>query len=297
MQARRVIGIFALLLVALPARAQWYDTTKVPGGVGDILQPFTLKGLNLSSGGEFSTWIAPGSDPEVTAVSMLVRGGFTFPSTPVYLGLEVPLALVSAKDAEGNSFSQFAIGNVGLGIKYRLDPDKKELEFYTGWSLDVYLPTAWLSNDLSTSIKQSLAHAYGLTNALFAGMHFPESLAVVGSFDIMVPGKTVYFQAELSPAVIIPVSDTSNRDTTGAFIWGAVAGLNIIPQLAVLLEFKGFTPLNDENYNKTFMALTPGLRMRFGPFQPGLWVSIPLNPDYRDASPDAIIGADLSFWF
>ena len=80
MQARRVIGIFVLLLVALPVRAQWYDTTKVPGGVGDILQPFTLKGLNLNSGGEISAWIAPGTDPEITAVSMLVRGGFTFPS-------------------------------------------------------------------------------------------------------------------------------------------------------------------------------------------------------------------------
>ena len=29
MQARRVIGIFVLLLVALPVRAQWYDLSLI----------------------------------------------------------------------------------------------------------------------------------------------------------------------------------------------------------------------------------------------------------------------------
>lgn len=287
----RAVFFTVLMLLAAPAFGQWYDTTEVPGGVGDIIPPFTLKGFNLGSGGELSTWLAPGTDPKVTAISTLVRGGFTFSDTPLYLGVEVPLAYYTADNA-----SQFVIGNVGLGVKYRLDPFEKSLEIYTGWSLDVYLPTAWLGDDVSTSLKKDLAHGFGIMNSLIPGVHIPESLAIVGTFDVVKPGQIVYFQAEISPAVYIPVSDTDVRETSGAFVWAAAAGIHIIDEVAFLLEFKGYTPINIEGAS-THMAITPGFRLKFGSFEPAIWVSLPLDSDYRKASPDVIIGLDLSFWF
>ncbi len=289
---RKLATVLLVVGWASLASAQWYDTTEVPGGVNDILQPFNFKGYNLQSGGELTGWIAPGTDPKYTGISMLARAGYTFSGTPLYLGLEVPLSYFSS-----DAMSQFVIGNVGLGVKYRLDPFKKELEFYSGWSLDVYLPTAWLADDEVTQIKQLAAHSVGIANSLFAAMHLPETMAIVASFDIVLPGKVVFFQFELSPAVFIAVSHTDERETAGGLFWGGVAGLHIIQQLALMVEFKAYTPLNQESNDTTCMALSPGLRMRFGPLQPAVWVSIPLNGDYRDVSADAIIGVDISVWF
>ncbi|HUU00226.1 MAG TPA: hypothetical protein VM425_02155 [Myxococcota bacterium] len=286
------LSVALLVLLAAPASGQWYDTSEVPGGVGDIIPPFTLKGFNLGSGGEVSSWLAPGTDPKVTAISTLIRGGFTFSDMPLYLGLEVPLSYYTADNS-----SQFVIGNVGLGVKYRLDPFEKSLEIYTGWSLDVYLPTAWIDNkDIGTALKQMTAHGFGVMNSLMPGLNIPESLAIVATFDVVKPGQIVYFQAEISPAVYIPVSDTDTRETSGAFIWAAAAGIHIIDEVAFLLEFKGYTPINVEGAS-TFMAISPGFRLKFGFFEPAIWVSIPLDSDYRNASPDVIVGFDLSFWF
>ncbi|RME26526.1 MAG: hypothetical protein D6806_06080 [Deltaproteobacteria bacterium] len=293
MTARRrwLAGLFVLAFCGT-AGAQWYDTTEIPGGIGDILRPFSLQGYNPGSGGEMSAWIAPGTDPKLTQLSFLLRGGYQFSSKPVYLGLEVPMALFSS-----DAFSQFVIGDVGLSLKYRLDPTKKELEFYTGWTLNVYLPTAQISDTATTAAKQMQAQTGGLMSSLIPGLHQPEAVGIVGSFDILLPGKLFYFQFELSPAIYIPVSDTGTRDTWGAFIWGGLAGWNIIEQLALVVEFKGYTPLNDELFEQSLLAFSAGLRMRFGAFQPALWVSLPLNYDYRQSFPDAIVGINLGAWF
>jgi len=291
-KAGLVLAFLPVVLTATPALAQWYDTTEVPGGVGDIIQPFTLKAHNLSTGAGLSTWIAPGTEPEVTAISLLLRGGYAFSDTPIYLGLEVPMSYYTSE-----SFSSgFAIGNVGLGVKYRLDPFEESLEIYTGWSLDLLLPTAWVPDDADDAMKHLLAQSFGRSNSLMAGMHIPEIFGIVATFDVVVPGKIVYFQFEIAPAIFIPVSDTDERETGGAFIWGAAAGIHIIPEIAFLLEFKGNTPINMEDLD-TFIAISPGFRFDFGLFKPGLWVSIPLTSQYRDIHPDVIIGLDLSFAF
>jgi hypothetical protein len=287
--------IIIAALMSLPAYAQWYDTTEVPGGVGDILQPFNLKGYNLGTGADVSVWLAPGSDPKYTGLSFLLRGGATLSETPLYFGVEVPLAYWQTS-ASGQSASQFVIGDVGLGVKYRLDPFKKELELYTGWSLDVYLPTSWLKDDAITSVKQLAALGVGTANSLMAAMFLPEAMAIVGSFDVIMPGRIVTFQFELAPAAFIPVSETDKRDTAGALFWGAMGGLQILKELAWIVEFKGYTPFNMKDAYD-FMAFSTGLRLRLGLFQPAVWVTIPINSDYRKASADAIIGANIALWF
>ncbi len=46
-----------------------------------------------------------------------------------------------------------------------------------------------------------------------------------------------------------------------------------------------------------FFAINPGFRMDFGSFKPAIWVSLPLDKDYRRAWPDVIFGLDLAAWF
>ncbi|MBW1807848.1 MAG: hypothetical protein JRJ19_02980 [Deltaproteobacteria bacterium] len=292
--------VVAILLTffAAPASGQWFDTSEVPGGEGDIIQPFTLMGFNLASGAGLSTWIAPGtSEPDALGLSFLLRGGYRLSSIPIYLGVELPLSFASyISPVDGSDASQFVIGNAGLVFKYRLDPFEETLGIFTGWSLNIYLPTAWIPDDADDPWGHVVAHGFGLGNSLMGHLHAPESMAIVATFSVVLPGKIIYGQVDLSPAVYIPVADTADRETAGAFIWGAAFGVHIIEEIAFLLEFKGFTPLNIEG-SDTAMAISPGFRMNFGMFEPALWVSIPLNSQYRQGHPDVVIGLDLSFSF
>jgi hypothetical protein len=290
--------VFTLVLTffAAPALGQWYDTDEVPGGEGDIIQPYSLMGFNLASGAGLSTWIAPGtSRPDALGLSFLLRGGYRLSSIPIYLGLEVPLSYFKST-AEGSDASQFVIGNAGLVFKYRLDPFEETLGIFTGWSLNIYLPTAWIPDDADDPGSHVAAHLLGLGNSLMGHLHMPEAMGIVATFSVVLPGKIIYGQVDISPAVYIPVSETDSRETAGSFVWGAAFGVHIIEEIAFLLEFKGFTPINFDGMD-TFMAISPGFRMNFGMFEPALWVSIPLNSQYRDVHPDVIIGLDLSFSF
>jgi hypothetical protein len=284
--------LLAVALAALPgpARAEWYEEDQTVADSTAIVGAFTLKNFDLATGAGVTSWLAFGTDPKQTGLSFLARGGYFLGDTPLYLGLEVPLAFAKP---EGNS-GQFVIGNVGLGLKYRLDPLEKLLGIYTGWSLDVYLPTAWIS-DGDNGLKQGMAHGFGTANSLIAGPHFPESICISGTFSLILPGKLLFFQFDLTPVAAIPVADTKRRDTAGALTWGADVGVHIIKEMAFVLEIKGYTPIDPQSEDvESLFALMPGLRFDFGAFKPALWVSLPLNDTYRKIFPDAIIGLDLA---
>lgn len=290
MRIPRVLAVVvsaSLLVISQPALAQWFEEDEPRSTEKLIVNPFTFKGFNMGSGGQVSAWIAPGSDPKVTSLSFLLRGGYKFEDTPVYIGLEVPLTYASA-DPE----SKFAIGNIGLGIKGRMDPSIPNVDIFTGWSLDVYLPTAW-----TDSAVTSMALGLGGLSSLLPGIFNPESISVAGSFDLVLPGEMIYFQGELTVAAFFPAADTKTRDVEGGLLWGGVLGAHLADPVALLLELKGYTSFNQETSKGTWFALSSGFRFEFGAFKPGLWLSFPLNQEYRDAYPNVIIGLDLAGWF
>jgi len=43
-------------------------------------------------------------------------------------------------------------------------------------------------------------------------------------------------------------------------------------------------------------GLSTGLRLNAGVFKPAVWVTFPLDEDYRQSWPDIIIGVDLAAW-
>lgn len=289
----------AISLVSIPAHAQWYDEEEAPAGEGQILAPFTFKSFDLAPGGQVLSWIAPGQD--VTSMTFLVRGGYAFDQVPIYIGMEIPMTYASMDVTGVGSTDEFAMGGLGLQFKARVDPDVRRTSIFTGWSLDVYIPTFMGSVNSQTG-KASLAHGAGLLNTLYPGIHInPEAINVVGTFDLVVPGHLMFFQVELSAASYFPVTNLDVRSVEGGFLWGFILGVNIADPIAFLGELKGYTPLGIKDGNNsplpTYFAASTGLRMRFGPFKPAVWVSFPLNELYRDSWPDVIIGLDLAFWF
>ncbi len=282
-----------------PVQAQWYDDEEAPAGAGQILAPFTFKSFDLGPGGQVISWIAPGKD--VTSMTFLVRGGYAFDQVPIYIGLELPLTYASMDVVGAGSTSEFAMGGLGLQFKSRVDPDVRRTSVFTGWSLDVYIPTFMGSVD-STSGKASLAHGAGLLNTLYPGNHInPEAINIVGTFDLVIPGNLMFFQAELSAGTYFPVTNLGVRKVEGGFLWGFIVGVNIADPVAFLAEIKGYSPLGVKDENNapapSMFAASTGFRMKFGPFRPAIWVSFPLDQIYRETWPDVLIGLDLAFWF
>ncbi len=299
------VGALALALVLMPdpAMAQWYDDDEKPPGEGEILAPFTFKSFDLGSGGQLSSWVAPGED--IMGLTFLLRGGYAFDSLPIYIGLEVPMSYAGNGLDNDIGDPEFALGNVGLNFKARIDPDVILTSVFTGWSLDVYIPTfqgeeGGLVNPQTNTA--SLAHGTGLANTLLPGIHIePEAISVVGTFDLVIPGHWVFFQFEMSAATYFPVTDTGPRKIEGALLWGGIVGVNFAKPIAFLVEAKIYTPLGSDDVNgapaPNLFAISPGFRMQFGPFKPAVWVTFPLDEDYRRAWPDVIIGLDLGIWF
>jgi hypothetical protein len=288
--------VIAALMLAGPAEAQWFDDDEAPAGSGEILNPFTFKGFGLGSGGQVSTWIAPGDD--LLGLNFLVRGGYAFDAVPIYIGLEVPAAYIKPDGIE----SDFALGNIGLNFKTRVDPDLRYTSIFTGWSLDIYIPTFQGGLAPRTFGPQNAGHIAGLLNTLLPAIHLSqEAISVVGTFDLVVPGHWIFFQFELSAATYFPVTHISERKFEGALLWGGVLGVNIAEPISFLVEIKGYTPLGVEDEDgttaPTLFAISPGVRLRFGPFKPAIWVTIPLSDSYRAGWPDVIIGLDLAAWF
>jgi hypothetical protein len=289
-----------VLLLANPAQAQWFDNEEAPAGEGDILSPFTFKSFDFNPGGQVTSWIAPGD--EILGLTFLIRGGYAFDSVPIYIGLELPLSWAQFDPGGGDKTSDFVLGNIGINFKSRLDPKDRYLaNVFTGWSLDLYIPTFQGDFDPRNGTT-SLGHVSGLSNTLLPGIHInQEAVSVVGTFDLIVPGNWVYFQFEVSAAAYFPVTSFDDRSIEGALLWGALAGINIAEPIAFMLELKAYTPLGVEEADgaaaPTFVAVSPGVRMRFGPFKPAVWVTFPISERYRQAWPDVIIGIDLAAWF
>ncbi len=291
--------MIAIFSVSIPAQAQWYDDEEAPAGEGQILAPFTFKSFDMAPGGQVVSWIAPGKD--VTSMTFLVRGGYAFDQVPIYMGIELPLTYASMDAAGGGSTSEFAMGGLGLQFKSRVDPDVKLTSVFTGWSIDVYIPTFMGSVDSMTG-KASLAHGAGLLNTLYPGNHInPEAINVVGTFDLVIPGHIMFFQVELSVGTYFPVTKLDVRSVEGGFLWGFIAGVNLADPIAFLAEIKGYTPLGVKDQNgspaPSMYAASTGFRMKFGPFKPAVWVGFPLDDLYRKVWPDVLIGLDLAFWF
>jgi len=287
-------SLAAILSLCLPAQAQWYDDEEAPAGSAEILSPFTFKSFNIATGGQLASWIAPGND--VLGLTFLLRGGYAFDAVPIYIGLELPLSagIPDAGDEE------FVLGSIGLNFKSRIDPDNPRANVFTGWSFDIYIPTFMGSVDARTNAP-SIGHETGLYNTLMPGIHVsPEAITTVGTFDLVLPGHLLFFQFELSAATYFPVTDIDSRSIEGALAWGAALGVHIAEPIAFLLEGKGYSPLGAEDENGTPLptqfALSPGFRMKFGPFHPAVWVALPLNREYREAWSDIIIGVDLAIW-
>jgi len=280
-----------LVLLAAPAGAQWYDDEEAPAGEGEILNPFTFKNFALASGFQLANWISPGED--IIGYTGLLRGGYAFDSIPIYIGLELPLSYYYYDPSD--DASEFALGNVGLNFKGRVDPDNPAVEIFTGWSLDLYIPT-FMGDRPGGAMATTMYHT------LQPGLHQEqEAINIVASFDLVVPGHLFFFQMEVSAGLYIPVTDWSERDVTGGLSWGGVLGVNAHEMIAILLELKGYTPLNVEDETgaqaPTILGISPGIRMHFGPFQPAIWVTFALDDNFRKAWPDVIIGLDLGLWF
>ncbi|MBN2493843.1 MAG: hypothetical protein JXR96_04560 [Deltaproteobacteria bacterium] len=281
-----------LLCLSGPAAAQWYDNKEEPAGTGEIRNPFTFKGFQMGSGGQVLSWIAPGE--EITGLGFLVRGGYLFDQLPLYLGIELPMAWAKAGDV-----SEFGIGAIGLGLKSRVDPDRKGLGVFTGWSFDIYIPTF---------MDKPMAHGAGFSNNLLPGLHLNmEAINVMGTFDLVLPGNLLFFQFEVAVAAYFPVTDIDHRSIEGGLLWGALAGIHIVKQLAFMVEIKsytplgGYTPLHDVEdalglAEPSHFAISTGFRLDIPVFKPAVWVSFPLDETYRSAWPDVIIGVDLAAW-
>jgi hypothetical protein len=303
--------VAALVLSPTTVFAQWYEQDEAPPDEGQIVAPFTFKGCLMDSGVQLTTSIAAGdlyatgsessSDLQITALSFVLRGGYAFESLPLLINLELPMAMANYEGtttvlgATGDSSdSEFALGSVGLGIQTRLDPKLKSMNIFTSWSLDLYIPS-FMNNEM-------MAHTSGLYNTLLPGRHLPqESLNVVGTFDLVMPGHLFFFQFELSVGGFFPVKNTDTRDVEGGLLWGAALGIHIIEELTGMIELKGYTQMgkdeNDAYSSESIFALSAGLRGNFGVFKPGLFISLPLDQDYRDIWPDIITGIDLAAWF
>jgi hypothetical protein len=304
MSLKRIVIAAALVcLVASPASAQWYDDEEAPAGEGEILNPFMLKGFALAPGFQVVNWMPPGDD--LFAYTMLARGGYAFDSYPIYIGIELPLSL--AYSYQSGVDMEFALGNVGLNFKARVDPDNPAVEIFTGWSLDLYIPTfmgggVYSRNTRPNQAMRGMAAWATLYHSMQPGLHIEqEAINLVGTFDFVVPGHLFFFQFELSAGIFIPVTNWSQRNVTGGLGWGGTLGVNLARPIALLLEFKGYTPLGSKDLTgiaaPTVFGISPGLRMRFGPFQPALWVTFALDENFRRAWPDVIIGLDLGLWF
>jgi hypothetical protein len=283
----------ALLSIAPPAYGQWYDEEEAPPGELQFLLPYTLKGYNLRSGADLSTWIAPGKNPKFTELGFVLRGSYGFQGAPLCFDLEVPISFLS-----GGSTDQFSVGDIGIGLRARLEPKFLGATVFTGLYLHVYVPNG---GNLSTSPKILAAYGYGTMSNLIPGLFAPNSLTLSGGADILIPGEVFYFQFELGGAGYFPVFEPDASETTGAITWGAVFGIHILKEMAGILEFKGYTPVNatyaDGTSAPSFTALSPGFRFDFGGFKPAIWVSIPLNEEYRNAFPDLIIGLSIAAFF
>jgi hypothetical protein len=285
------IGCLALgfALLASPASAQWYDDEEAPAGEGEILNPFSFKNFALASGFQISNWISPGED--LIAYTGLLRGGYAFESIPIYIGLELPVSYITY-DGGGD---EFALGDIGLNFKGRVDPTNPAVEIFTGWSIDLYIPT-FMGDFPGGAAMTTMYHT------LQPGLHQDqEALNLVGTFDFVVPGHLFFFQMELSAGLYIPVTNWDNRKVTGGISWGGTLGWNAHEMVALLVELKGYTPLGvkDETGAQapTILGVSPGLRMHFGPFEPAIWVTFACDENFRRAWPDVIIGIDLGLWF
>ena len=295
----RVIMALSLTLACLtsPAMGQWYDDKEVPPGTGEMRNGFTLKNYDMGTGGNLSSWIAPGDD--ILGLSFLVQGGYKFDQLPLFIGLQVPMAYASP-DSDAVD-PEFAIGNIGLGLKYRIDPANPRIGIHTGWSFDVFFPT-FMGDTTDMAIgSRGMAQSTGFFNSLMTSTHYnPESINVQGAFDLVLPGHLLFFQLEVGVAAYFPISDIDQRSIEGGMLWGALVGVHIIEQLAFLVEFKGYTPFGVEDEIGTappsLYGLSTGVRLNFGVFKPAVWVTFPLDEDYRSAWPDIIIGVDLAGW-
>ncbi len=293
-----VLALSMILCVAAgPASAQWYDDKEVPPGSGEMRNGFALKSYDMGTGGHVSSWIAPGDD--ILGLSFLVQGGYMFEQFPLFLNLQVPLAY-GMPDSDLID-PEFVIGNVGIGLQYRLDPANPLLGVHTGWSFDIFFPT-FMGDSTDMSIgARGLGQTTGFFNSLMTSTHYnPESINVQGAFDLLLPGHLLFFQVEVGVSAYFPIADTDQRSIEGAMLWGALFGVHIIEQLAFLVELKGYTPFGVEDEIGTaapsLYGLSTGLRLNAGVFKPAVWVTFPLDQDYRQSWPDIIIGLDLAAW-
>jgi hypothetical protein len=237
--------------------------------------------------------MAPGTDPDLFALALDIRGGYRFGSIPLYIGIDVPLSYYKYTETGGTS--AFSIGDIGLGVKYRLDPALPGVDVYVGLRFDLYFPSAW-----TTSGDKSAALGMGMYNSLLPALWDPKAFSLVLGFDVILPGEYLYFQFDLTAVGSFPADDREFLKDHGYLLWGAALGVFIIDELIGLVEFKGLTPFykdSDEYTPPNLYSIGLGFRMSFGPFKPGVWVAFPLNSDYRDNFPDVIIGIDLAAWF
>jgi hypothetical protein len=294
-----VLACSSLLLLASTARSQWYDQSLPPPPEKLLVNPLTLTGLDLGSGGSLQVWLAPGTDPKQTEVGFAASGGYKFRSAPIYIGVEVPMGM--GQCCGDNADSKFVFGNVGLGVHGRLDPDVPGVDIFTGWGLDIYLPTAWIPDNATDGPKVSMALSQLSGTSLQPQWFAPESMSLALNFDVGLPGEYVFFQFSLRGISVFPVTDTKYRDPYGFLVWGMELGGRIFKPLILLAELKGVSPFNikdiDGSPAPSQAQAAVGLRLHLGAFKPALYVAFPLTSRLREAVPDAIIGLNIAAWF
>ncbi|NMB73673.1 MAG: hypothetical protein GYA21_00930 [Myxococcales bacterium] len=299
MRRRAVFFVLLGSLWSQPAWSQWYDKPLPPPPEKLLVNPLSLNGMDIGSGGSLQAWLAPGTDPKQTELGLAVSGGYKFASAPVYLGVEVPFGM--AQCCGDGAKSKFVFGNVGLGIHGRLDPDVPGVDVFTGWGLDVYLPTAWIPDNATDGPLVSMALSQLSGTSLQPQWFAPEALSVAMNFDVGLPFEYLYFQFSLRGISVFPVTDTEIRDAYGFLVWGMEIGGRIAKPLIVLAELKGISPFNikdaDGSPAPSQAQAALGVRLHLGAFKPALFVAFPLTKELRQAVPDAIIGLNLAAWF